>query len=651
MNNRPTQEELDKYIHKFHNEARKEYKQRFKEARDSVQSFSNDFPISSLANISIDEYFMCHHDLGYPNNFCNRLHRVENSSMNQCRREFYGIFYDGYSIKMSPQLKAKDFKDVDDAYDWLLKEIISLLDAGKNHDIDKINENKVNSYVKCKLLSIYYPDDYLPMNSKDYVTTCLDALNISYSSSDSCISRSEKLREWKNSQEYVKEWDNIEFMYFCDVYFQGKNYPKSNYNDKNVNQILSIFESGDDYLSENVLFCSVTRMEHYKGIHALDPVFGGGKYISENGTGYEIYNFMPVAIKKDNAYGLDEGKYCFGFVEAGHTDLGDAHDIHIENIVGCEQYKTEDKLEDCLIIFSAPKYTGQGHMIVGWYNHATVLRHMVKDRPGTDVEGAFYFYAKAYDCVLLPHEERRKDSDIFWDMPQNKKGFSGRSGLWYANYTNEKTNSEDIRIEIKEYREQIIDKIGNYKGNNYINFSIEDTKKDLVAAVNKIKAENIEREIALDEKRHIDLEIKAVELSEDYVDNYVPQPEKPVLAPASKLTPEKSYVRDTRRSYNALRRAGCCCEYNPSHPSFVRKSDNTQYTEAHHLVPFGKQSLFPVSLDVEANIVSLCSNCHNQIHFGRDAEQILEKLYYNRRDELLAAGIKVEEFSDLLKYY
>lgn len=59
---------------------------------------------------------------------------------------------------------------------------------------------------------------------------------------------------------------------------------------------------------------------------------------------------------------------------------------------------------------------------------------------------------------------------------------------------------------------------------------------------------------------------------------------------------------------------------------------------------------FNVSLDVEENIVSLCSNCHNQIHYGADADKLIEKLYEERKDALASVGIIITLEQLLLMY-
>lgn len=76
------------------------------------------------------------------------------------------------------------------------------------------------------------------------------------------------------------------------------------------------------------------------------------------------------------------------------------------------------------------------------------------------------------------------------------------------------------------------------------------------------------------------------------------------------------YKRDRTTEFHALQLADFKCEISKEHKSFIRKSTNQNYTEPHHLIPMAYSDKFKVSLDVEANIVSLCSTCHNHIHYG-----------------------------------
>lgn len=113
---------------------------------------------------------------------------------------------------------------------------------------------------------------------------------------------------------------------------------------------------------------------------------------------------------------------------------------------------------------------------------------------------------------------------------------------------------------------------------------------------------------------------------------------------------QKIYPRDRQTAINALVHANYCCEIDSTHPSFLRKNSGTNYTEPHHLVPLSFSEQFDVSLDVEENIVSLCSNCHNQIHYGEDAHLLIKKLYEERKEHLEQVGIKIT-LTELLKMY
>ena len=112
----------------------------------------------------------------------------------------------------------------------------------------------------------------------------------------------------------------------------------------------------------------------------------------------------------------------------------------------------------------------------------------------------------------------------------------------------------------------------------------------------------------------------------------------------------KIYRRDRKVAINALSHADYKCEVDLHHEVFIRKNSDKGYTEPHHLVPLAFSDKFNVSLDVEENIVSLCSNCHNQIHYGAEIKSILTKLYYERKSHLEKVGIIIT-LEELLEMY
>ena len=119
---------------------------------------------------------------------------------------------------------------------------------------------------------------------------------------------------------------------------------------------------------------------------------------------------------------------------------------------------------------------------------------------------------------------------------------------------------------------------------------------------------------------------------------YIPVPEEkaPRVEHKGKMIP----ARNRQKAQHALAIAEYKCEVG-NHETFIRKSNDLPYTEPHHLIPLQYDDLFEKSLDVEANIVSLCSNCHNKIHYGKEIEGIIRDLWKARKKQLQAAGIGV----------
>ncbi|MCK9482314.1 MAG: HNH endonuclease, partial [Bacteroidia bacterium] len=75
---------------------------------------------------------------------------------------------------------------------------------------------------------------------------------------------------------------------------------------------------------------------------------------------------------------------------------------------------------------------------------------------------------------------------------------------------------------------------------------------------------------------------------------------------------------------------------------FTSKSSGNSFVEAHHLIPMSEQTNYEKSLDVEANIVALCPNCHRKVHLATDeeAQEINNFLLNARHDRLVQVGLR-----------
>lgn len=124
--------------------------------------------------------------------------------------------------------------------------------------------------------------------------------------------------------------------------------------------------------------------------------------------------------------------------------------------------------------------------------------------------------------------------------------------------------------------------------------------------------------------------------------------------PKSLSISDEKIVEGASRNHSVIDRAlfaaGYKCEGECNSELFVRRDGKSNYTEGHHLIPLCFQTIFDFSLDVEANVVSLCPRCHSLLHYGRDKDQLLKLLYQKRIARLKACKIGLS-YERLLLYY
>lgn len=118
-----------------------------------------------------------------------------------------------------------------------------------------------------------------------------------------------------------------------------------------------------------------------------------------------------------------------------------------------------------------------------------------------------------------------------------------------------------------------------------------------------------------------------------------------VVKPAKKPKVTYGWNRDRVIVEQVLKADKYLCEIDPHHKTFIARKNDEMYLEGHHLIPISRQDDFAKSLDVYANIIGLCPNCHRQLHFGRKDEvrDILKGIYDLRADRFANSGINVSK--------
>ena len=115
---------------------------------------------------------------------------------------------------------------------------------------------------------------------------------------------------------------------------------------------------------------------------------------------------------------------------------------------------------------------------------------------------------------------------------------------------------------------------------------------------------------------------------------YTPTKEGP---PRQKKRTVTEWERDAEKKENVLRRAENTCSVNKNHKSFLRRDEKVKYMEGHHIIPMNLQKEMAHSLDVEANIICICGECHDKVHYG-NGEKLIKKMFYDRYKDLKKAG-------------
>lgn len=190
-------------------------------------------------------------------------------------------------------------------------------------------------------------------------------------------------------------------------------------------------------------------------------------------------------------------------------------------------------------------------------------------------------------------------------------------------------------IELGSYLE--IDRIDAYEQNNRLTDLIDKLYEEKTSNQCKIKLADED-----DDKGSISTNdvVEEINVEASYV---------PLVKPEKVVGDRASFRRNPEKAKKSIVLANYKCDLDKSHVSFIANIGKP-YMEAHHLIPLSTQDYFDNSLDVDANIVCLCPNCHRKLHYGANKTNDLRKLFSQRIENLKKSGIDIS-FEQLIELY
>lgn len=182
--------------------------------------FVADYSKDSILNMKIDEYI---NGKGDRNTFCNRI-ETELRDLGNMKGAFatkFGVYYGTFGAYTEKKYRnvSKWGDTVDEAFETIKKEIINLIEAGEIKDFDKINNNLISPMLKGKILSIYYPNDYLNIFSSSHLDFFMNQLSLGLTKGISEIDKQKIILEYKNNNPIMKSWSIYKFGKFLYYLF------------------------------------------------------------------------------------------------------------------------------------------------------------------------------------------------------------------------------------------------------------------------------------------------------------------------------------------------------------------------------------------------------------------------------------------------
>jgi len=178
------------------------------------REFISQFPKNQIQNMQLDDYVVGKEKESFCYWLETTLRPLGSIKGGSTADKKFGVYYNKKYGEYRTILKWDKNKNPETAFSNIKIEISKLLVAGKNVDIDAIIDNNISPMFKHKILSTYFPNDYLSVFSEVHVDYFLKKLNVPFDQSLHVVEKRRILYDFKNSLKEFKDKDNYYFVSF-----------------------------------------------------------------------------------------------------------------------------------------------------------------------------------------------------------------------------------------------------------------------------------------------------------------------------------------------------------------------------------------------------------------------------------------------------
>ncbi len=213
------------------------------------KKFVSNFPPEKIGELSIEKYVV-----GKEDSFCYWLEtklmdlgKITGGRATADKK--FGIYFGKTKYNLSKRyrfIKKKFGSTEKEVYSNIQDEITTLLRVGEQGDTRKIIDNKLSPMFKGKILSTYYPNNYLNIFANEHLNYFLEKLDLisgnTYKLNE--IEKRDMLLQFKNNDSVMKDWSIFEFSHF--LYDQFGRPPKKDQTSKELREYIDFREDYSD---------------------------------------------------------------------------------------------------------------------------------------------------------------------------------------------------------------------------------------------------------------------------------------------------------------------------------------------------------------------------------------------------------------------